>query len=237
MHEVSYEYIGDELELFSAAKNWKQYVAKLIQPYIKGDVLEAGAGIGTNTLLFFNNKVSSWVLLEPDKKNFTVLQTIVADKKLPANASLFNGFTTDIDETKKFDTILYIDVIEHIEDDKSEITTAINLLKPNGHLIVLSPAHNYLMSPFDKAIGHYRRYSKKMAAALGNEKVAIVKNIYADSIGLFASCANKLLLKQKYPSKKQIHFWDSFMIPISKIIDPLLFHACGKTIITVWRKN
>ena len=237
MHEASYEYIGDELELFSAAKNWKQYVTKLIQPYIKGDVLEAGAGIGTNTLLFFNNKVSSWVLLEPDKKNFTVLQTIVADKKLPANASLFNGFTTDIDETKKFDTILYIDVIEHIEDDKSEITTAINLLKPNGHLIVLSPAHNYLMSPFDKAIGHYRRYSKKMAAALGNEKVAIVKNIYADSVGFFASYANKLLLKQKYPSKKQIHFWDSFMIPISKIIDPLLFHTCGKTIITVWRKN
>ena len=234
MSQAEFEYIGNELELFAAAKNWKQYAAGLIKPFIKGDVLEAGAGIGSNTTLFFTDVVTSWVLLEPDKKFAAVLEMMLQENKLPGNCSVFNGYSHQL--KKKFDAILYIDVIEHIENDKAEIATAIELLNSGGHLIVLSPAHNFLRSRFDKAIGHYRRYSKKTLLDIANEKVRIEKILYADSIGLTVSLANKFLLQQQYPTKKQIHFWDSYIIPVSKILDRLLMYSAGKTVIAVWKK-
>ena len=189
MSEASFEYIGNELELFAAAKNWKSYIAELIRPYIKGDVLEVGAGIGSNTLLFITPEVHSWLLLEPDKKFCTTLNNLLQENKLPRICSVFNGYSANL--SKKFDTIIYIDVIEHIEDDKKEIATATELLNQDGKLIVLSPAHNNLMSQFDKAIGHYRRYSKKMLLNTGNDKLSVEKIIFADSAGLIASFTNK----------------------------------------------
>ena len=234
MGTASFEYTGNELELFAGAKNWKAYVAEKLKPYIKGDVLEAGAGIGSNTTLFFNPEVKSWLLLEPDKNFCSRLESMIANKQLNKKCTVFNGYTQQL--TEQFDCIIYIDVIEHIQDDKKEIQTATDLLNPGGTLIVLSPAHNFLMSPFDKAIGHYRRYSKKTLITTGNEKISIKKIFYLDSIGLMASLANKYFLKQDYPSKKEIAFWDSVIIPVSKFIDRILLFKAGKTIIGIWEK-
>ena len=61
---------------------------------------------------------------------------------------------------EKFDTILYLSVLEHIENDKKEINDAINKLDLNGHLIICVPAHNYMYSNFDKEIGHFKRYEE-----------------------------------------------------------------------------
>lgn len=235
MTEASFEYIGNELELFATAKNWKQYIARLIRPYITGDVLEVGAGIGSNTLLFSTPTVKSWILLEPDKKFCQELEFFIHANSLPAGYAVFNGYTNEL--TQKFDTIIYIDVIEHIAEDKKELTTAASLLKKGGSLIVLSPAHNSLMSKFDKAIGHYRRYSKKMLMDISNEQLIIEKIFYTDSLGLMASFANKYLLKQAYPTKKQVAFWDTFIVPVSRLLDKLLFYKAGKTIIAVWTKK
>ena len=104
MSGASFAYIGNELELFAAAKNWKNYVAQLIKPYIKGDVLEAGAGIGTNTNLFFTPEVKSWLLLEPDK-NFSIeLESKINEGVLPKQCTVFNGYTSQLQ--KKFDAII-----------------------------------------------------------------------------------------------------------------------------------
>ena len=73
------------------------------------------------------------------------------------NVSIIEKYTKNIE--KKFETILYISVLEHIKDDKDEIDTALSKLKKGGYLIICVPAHNYMYSKFDKEIGHYRRYS------------------------------------------------------------------------------
>jgi len=237
VNQTHYQYIGNELELFAAATNWKKYVTKLVRPYISGSVLEAGAGIGTNTLYFINDSTTHWLLLEPDDQFSYTLTELVKEKKMPAACEVFKGYTADLATTKQFDCIIYIDVMEHIEQDRSEMESATRLLKTDGFLIVLSPAHQFLMSPFDRAIGHYRRYTKKSLSAIANEQLKLTKMIYTDSIGFFASLANKLLLQQKYPTKKQIHFWDTWMVPLSVVIDKLLFFKAGKTVIGVWKKN
>ena len=237
MSSEPFHYIGNELELFSEAKNWKQYVAALITPWIKGDVLEVGAGIGTNTGLFYSSSVRSWLLLEPDQKFCKILESRLSEKLLPSICTVLNGYTSNIKKQEQFDTIIYIDVLEHIADDKAEMQTASRLLKKGGRLIILSPAHNFLMSPFDMAIGHYRRYSKKTLHALADEALIPDKLIYADTIGFFTVLANKYFLKQKSPTIKQINFWDKWIIPVSRVIDPILFYSAGKSVIGIWTKK
>ena len=61
-------YIGEELELFKYANNWKKYYAKYFKHFLIGDILEVGAGIGETTHLLCNENQNSWVCLEPDIK-------------------------------------------------------------------------------------------------------------------------------------------------------------------------
>ena len=60
---------------------------------------------------------------------------------------------------------------------------------------------------------------------------------YLDSIGMLASSANVLLLKQSLPTLRQIQFWDRYIIPVSKVVDPLLGHRVGKSVVGIWRKT
>jgi 2-polyprenyl-3-methyl-5-hydroxy-6-metoxy-1,4-benzoquinol methylase len=234
MHEA-YTYEGNELELFRHAKNWKTYFSTIIKPFIGNEVLEVGAGIGATTLLLNEGKARSWILLEPDQEMAAVLEEKIKNRSLPANSSVFRGTIEKIQQL--FDTIIYIDVLEHIETDKLELEHASKKLRPGGHLIVLSPAFQSLYNPFDRAIGHYRRYNKKMLRAISPAGVSLVKSGYYDSVGFFAASANKILLRKKYPTQKQVLLWDRWMVPVSKLTDKLFFHSFGKSIIAVWKKS
>jgi hypothetical protein len=75
-----------------------------------------------------------------------------------------------------------------------------------------------------------------MIVALTSSNASLVHTEYLDSIGMFASLANKLLLRQSQPSAGQINFWDKFMVPVSRVVDPLTMRRIGKTIIAVWQK-
>jgi len=102
---------------------------------------------------------------------------------------------------------------------------------------VMSPAHQWLFSPFDKAIGHVRRYSLGDGARLRPPGLHAVSAAYLDSVGLTASLANTLLLRATMPSRGQIRLWDQMMVPLSRIIDPLLLGRVGKSVLFVWRRD
>jgi SAM-dependent methyltransferase len=230
------EYIGNELALFRHAINWKSYYAKHLKPYIRGGVLEVGAGIGETTGYLITTEASSWLCLEPDPQMSGEIQKRIDAGDLPSQITVFSGYLSDLPQANKFKTIIYIDVIEHIENDKSEIERAYNHLVEGGHLIILVPAHNALYSPFDEAIGHYRRYNKMQLRKAVDNRFHEVFVRYLDVIGLATSFANRTLLKQSHPTVRQIKIWDKIFVRISRIIDPLLNYNAGKTVIGVWRK-
>lgn len=232
-----YSYPGQELAFFEKAVNWKGYFASYIKPYVRKKVLEVGSGIGATTSLLNDGTASQWVLLEPDEAMVTILQQKINTQPQFSNCTILKQTISNLNVAEKFDTIVYIDVLEHIEDDKKEMEKASQLLSANGHLIILSPAYNFLFSPFDKAIGHYRRYTSSSLRVAMPEEFDLVKMNYLDSVGFFASFANKLFLKQSYPTEKQIRMWDSYMIPISRWTDKIFFHSFGKSILGIWRKK
>jgi 2-polyprenyl-3-methyl-5-hydroxy-6-metoxy-1,4-benzoquinol methylase len=234
IHMNDYSYEGEELDLFAVAVNWKSYWASYIRRYLIGDVLEVGAGIGTNTELLSRAHSGRWVCLEPDG---TMLKR--AEQRLnhsnPSRNYEFVCGTAGSMSGQSFDTVIYIDVLEHIEHDRDEVLTAAALLKPGGHLVILSPAHQRLFTPFDAGIGHFRRYNKAMLRAIAPPSLLLKNLTYLDSVGLLASTANLLLLQQSLPKVEQLRFWDTWMIPVSRVLDPLLGHTVGKTIIAVWQ--
>jgi SAM-dependent methyltransferase len=227
---ASIPYPGLELKLFEQAHNWKSYWSGRIAPYVQGAVLEVGAGIGANTRLLASLDFARWTCLEPD-------QSLAQQIELPTGGrhEVTLGIISDLEPHQKFDSILYIDVLEHIEDDAAEMARAAARLKPGGSLIVLSPAHPFLFTPFDEAIGHYRRYTRtslRAAAPAGLKEVTVT---YLDSVGMLASLGNRLLLGQSMPTAQQIGVWDRWMVPPSRLTDRLTGGHIGKSVLGVWR--
>jgi len=145
------------------------------------------------------------------------------------------GTVDSLADDRLFDCILYIDVLEHIEADRAELEAAAEHLKPGGTLIVLCPAHPMLYTEFDRAIGHYRRYTKAMYRAIEPDGLRRERLIYLDSAGLLLSLGNRLLLRSGSPTLKQVKVWDRLFVPISRLMDPLLGRTVGKSIVGVWR--
>jgi SAM-dependent methyltransferase len=232
------QYIGSELELFSAAVNWKRYFSRLLAPFVGGRVLEVGAGTGSNLTYLYSDAVREWTSLEPDRDLAARIAARIAERvgagNLPGSCQVVCGTTGDLDGHSRFDTILYIDVLEHIADDGAELRRAAGLLAPGGNLIVLSPAHRFLFSPFDAAIGHHRRYSAAQLVGLTPPGCRIRARMMLDSAGLLASLGNRLLLRAKMPTPRQIAFWDRVLVPISRLLDPLTGWTLGKSVVAVW---
>jgi 2-polyprenyl-3-methyl-5-hydroxy-6-metoxy-1,4-benzoquinol methylase len=146
------------------------------------------------------------------------------------------GTVGDLVSTPQFDAVLYIDVLEHIEDDVAEAAAAVQLIRPGGHLAVLAPAHDFLFSPFDEAIGHFRRYSKRSLAAAIPAELRCLRLDYLDAAGLLASLANRLLFRASKPTTRQVAFWDSMLVPLSKRIDLATGYRIGKSVLGVWER-
>lgn len=237
MTDVSH-YIGEELDLYAEARHWKRYVAGQIAPWLHGKVLEVGAGIGATTRAYWDlagDRVTSWTALEPDARLAArIAQAMSGSGNRP---DVRVATTGELDPSATFDAILYIDVIEHIEHDAEELARAARLLAPGGALIVLSPAHQWLMSPFDVEIGHFRRYSLGMLAAAAPRGLVARRMRYLDSVGMCASAANRWLLKQTAPTPRQISFWDGVLVRTSTMIDPLLGYRVGKSVLGVWERT
>ena len=234
----AHAYAGGELELFAGATRWKAYLASQIAPFARGRVLEVGAGIGGTTS--FAARLAAferWVCLEPDPALKARMEARIASGEIPKGCEPRLGTLRSIPEGERFDSLLYIDVLEHIEDDQGELREAAAHLAPGGTLVVLVPAWQWLYSPFDRAIGHFRRYSPKALRAVAPSGLKLIRMRSLDSVGLLASLGNRLLLRQELPGRGQIAAWDRALVPLSRILDPLLAYSLGRSVLGVWKKE
>jgi SAM-dependent methyltransferase len=230
-------YVGHELELFALATNWKRYVKAEIGKYLVGDVLEIGAGIGATTLALYDGTVRRWICLEPDAAQAKRLRAAVTKSWGFCAPSVIAGSLRALADRPSFDCVLYLDVIEHIQDDRHQIEAAARLVRPGGHIVVLSPAHQWLFSEFDRNIGHLRRYDKQQLQSLMPSGWIERKIAYLDSVGVLLSLGNVLALRQSMPSQLQIAIWDRFCVPLSRVIDRILLGKLGKSVLAVWHKK
>lgn len=233
---TSFIYSGTELDLFATARNWKSYWTRVIDPYLGQSVLELGAGIGATALALKHRSYARWLSVEPDAAMVRMLKQAISSGNLSPSHDVVCGTSLDVSGDERFDTVLYIDVLEHIQDDRAELQRVTRLLQPGGHIVIVAPAHNSLYTPFDKKIGHHRRYDKALLRAIVPEELSIRRMQYLDSVGMLASLANKLLLQSDSPTIGQVRFWDSVLVRMSRVTDPLSAYQLGKSIVCILQK-
>lgn len=236
MNESEYRYVGEELTVFAIARNWKQYVREHLTPHIHGDVVEVGAGIGGTTQHLHSSDVRSWLCLEPDAVLTAALRARIASLDLTPQPEVAVATLGDLPADRSFDTILYIDVLEHLEGDAAELTEAAARLRPGGRIIVLSPAYPWLYTAFDRAIGHVRRYTRATLEAVRPAGTRVVASFHLDVVGVLFSLANHLA-RRSQPTRGAIVIWDRVAIPLSRIVDGLTGRRAGRSVIVVFEKN
>jgi len=231
---TEFSYAGTELDVFCYATNWKAYVRDKIRKYLVGRVLEPGAGIGAATQLLYDGTQERWVCLEPDQE--LARRIPVGSLSKPERCEVRTGTLADLEERERFHCIVYMDVLEHIEDDAGELARAAQHLETGGHLVVLSPALPSLYTEFDKAIGHYRRYTKASLRGVAPRGMKEEVCVYMDTLGALLSLGNRLVLHSATPTKNQIVFWDRTIVPVSRRLDRMVGFPIGRSILAVWKE-
>jgi SAM-dependent methyltransferase len=207
----------------------------LLRRYLEGAVLEVGAGLGATTRHLCDGHQRSWLCLEPDRAMAARLEAVIAGGALPACCRARAGTIESLPREACFDAILYVDVLEHVADDTAELRAAARLLRPGGALIILAPAHGWLYSPFDRAIGHHRRYTRRSLERVVPAGLTRLTLRYLDSVGLLASAGNRFVLRRSLPTERDIARWDRLMVPLSRRLDPWLGFRVGKSVLGIWR--
>jgi SAM-dependent methyltransferase len=226
-------YPGKELEAMSFAANYHRWIIDECEPYLGTDVAEVGAGIGSMSQLILAKPVQRLDAFEPSHNMFPML---AQELRGEARAVAVNDFFGAKHAGQGFDSILYINVLEHVEDDRAELTNAWQALKPGGHLLIFVPALQWLYSDFDKQVGHLRRYGRealvKDAQAAGFD---IVKARYFDAAGVVPWYINFVLLRRPM-SGGSVALYDKVAVPASRFLESIVPPPIGKNIFIVARK-
>ena len=219
-------------ERFDKANFHIRYCLSKIKKFIKGDILEVGAGCGSFTRNYYEPSFKSITLTDTDEKNISTLKDIFQNKK---NIEVLNKSVSEIE--KKFNTILYLHVLEHIEEDVKEIEEATKKLAEGGYLIIMAPAHQKIYCNLDKAVGHFRRYEKDFFYKKF-KFLTLINFKFLDSMGYLLYFLNKIFFKKEtFPSNFKIFLWDKIFTPITIIVDFITSYKFGKCIISIYKKN
>jgi SAM-dependent methyltransferase len=229
----------DDLECLAASKYFFDWVLEEFEPYVRGHVLEVGAGTGTITRKLVDHHPDvSIVSLEPAENLFVDLDAYAAltDRVTAEKGTLEDSGTRF---AGAFDTVLYVNVLEHIADDEREIQLAADALRPGGALLVFGPGLEVLYSGLDHKAGHYRRYSlghlRRIAEGAG---LRIVTLRYFDLLGVLPYLVVYRWLHSTQISGSTMWGYDRLIVPLSRLIQHILRDPpAGKNVILVALKD
>jgi SAM-dependent methyltransferase len=229
---------AEDLERLGTARNFFDWVLEEFHPYIRGRVLEVGAGLGTITRKLAERYPDvSIVALEPADNMFSDLEAFAAlEPRVIARRETLGDYRPEVHGN--FDVALYLNVLEHIDDDERELHLAYESLRPGGSLLIFGPALEWLYSELDYRAGHYRRYSVKGIRRLVSEAgFEVLKAKYFDALGVAPYYLVYRLLGHSEIAGSTLWGYDRLMVPLSRLLQTIVPHPpAGKNVILVARK-
>ncbi|MDG2991824.1 class I SAM-dependent methyltransferase [Candidatus Synechococcus calcipolaris G9] len=229
----SLSYPGKDLEAMSFAVNYHQWIMDVFSPYLTGAIAEVGAGKGSISNLLLEKNIDQLVAFEPSQEMYPDLaQSLAPDQR----ARAVNDFFSPSYGQGIFDAVVYINVLEHIEDDRTELTHAWQALKPKGYLLIFVPALGWLYSSFDQQIGHFRRYTKSgLMNRVKNAGFSILQADYFDLVGILPWYINFVLLGRSL-GQGSVSLYDKLVIPPMRVIEQIVPPPIGKNVLLVGQK-
>lgn len=233
-------YPGKDLEAMSFAVNYHKWIIDEFRPFLGKDIVEVGAGTGDFSTLLLDETPDSLSLVEPSEM-FEILQQSVLKKSSNTKIRSFNSIFANIaDELKveqKPDSIIYVNVMEHIEEDEKELKIIHETLEPNGKVFIFVPALKFLYGEFDKKIGHFRRYTKReLVKKVEEAGFEILKVKYFDILGIAPWFLKYQVLRSNSLESSAVEVYDKFIVPFAKKLESFSTPVVGKNILLVAQK-
>lgn len=235
MSQLPIQYEGRDLEAMFSAPNYCAWILSQFEPYLGNTVAEVGAGSGNFSSQLITKIDGTLIAVEPSEQMFPLLKEHFAgNTRVICEPYFFADVASKYAGT--LDTIIYVNVLEHVENDRQEIVQAYDALKPGDHLCVFVPALPFLFSDFDASVGHRRRYSKQeLVARMRETGFEIVKLRYFDIAGILPWLLFMKLLRWSI-TPGRAGLYDRLVVPIMRKIESLIPPPIGKNLMIVGRR-
>jgi 2-polyprenyl-3-methyl-5-hydroxy-6-metoxy-1,4-benzoquinol methylase len=228
MDSTTQEAIYESLETLRDADQYYQWLHSQVKQYIRGKTLEIGAGIG-NFARWGQQTADEYHVSDVDPR---LVERLSHDYKKAFEWDLYKAFPGDT----FYDSIVILNVIEHLHDDKAAVQAIHSRLAPNGNLIVMVPAMQFLYGSLDKSFGHYRRYTiSTMSKVMEDAKFQILKRRYVNVVGMAGWFIYGRIFKHKnLPQQLCSRF--NLVLPLLRLERPIA-HFMGLSLIIVGKKK
>lgn len=217
------------LDYLAHADQFNAWVFEQISPYLGDRVLEIGCGTGNFTVpLAHRCRHLTAVDLDAD-------YVATARSRLPhaPHVDFFTGDATQMEWSDRFDTVILLDVLEHIEQDAEFLHRLRHVLNPGGRLILKVPAGQRLYSSLDANVGHYRRYNKTSITQVLDAAHFTPEHLrYFNMAGIPGWWVNGSVLKRTVPSSGQVGLFNR-LVPLFKAMEQRIEPPRGLSLIAI----
>jgi SAM-dependent methyltransferase len=230
-------YEGRDLEAMSFARNYHRWILEIFEPYLGTRLVEVGAGVGSFSELLMERPLESLSLVEPSSNMYRLLikhiEAFQGEIRIKSFNAVFRDVADSIKTEQRPDSIIYINVMEHIADDEGELRAIYETLGDGGRVFIFVPALRWLYSSFEPSASlHKTRVGGKCEAA----GFRVIKSNYFDMAGIFTWLVKYRLLKSENMEPGAVELYDRLIVPLSKLAENILPPPTGKNVILVAEK-
>ncbi|MEW6364136.1 MAG: glycosyltransferase [Acidobacteriota bacterium] len=208
------------LEAMSAARRFNKWMYDRIRRFVGRRVLEVGSGRGNLTRFFL--KQDRIIASDVDPEHLGILRRQFS--ALP-NCGIMELDLAKFDAAtlrdEQLDTIVCLNVLEHVEDDRTALRGIHEALVPGGRMILLVPCYPFLFSSLDSSIGHYRRYRwKDLKAQIEHAGFRVIHHEAFNAVGILGWFINGKMLRRKSVPPLQVRLYDRlvFLFKIERML-------------------
>ena len=227
-----FSYSGTELDALAGAVNYYQAIIDRFRPYLGRRVLEVGAGVGTfASYVLGEPTVEEMTLVEPAANNLPALRERFASEP---RATIHHGYLEDLAPARPVDSIVAVNVLEHVEDDERFLRAAHRRLAPNGHVLLFIPALGQIFGTLDEAFGHFRRYTKPMLATrLAAAGFTDVRLRWTNFPGIASWYLAGRVLRKRTLAARDVRLYDRLVMPWVSAMERFWEPPAGQSIIAI----
>lgn len=239
----TFAYPGRELEAMSGASNYHRWILGIFAPYLGRHLVEVGAGLGSfSELILEKHACETLSLVEPSGEMYQELaaraRSMPASPRVATYHANFPEAASLINASHSLDSVIYVNVLEHIADDEVELDAIHDALSDRGRVFLFVPALAWLYGAFDERVGHVRRYTKgELENKLQRAGFRPIVSRYFDLPGVAPWWIKYRLLKSATMEPGAVRFYDRYVVPVARRVESLINPPVGKNVIVIAEKQ
>ena len=224
--------LATTLDSLRAAKNYQDWIFDLCAPHFGASVLEVGAGHGD----FTSRLVDAGLQVTAIDLSQRCVDILSNDYGSNPSVTVFHSDLERLPGDDRYDSVLLVNVLEHIDDDLEALVHIRHRLKPGGRVILFVPAFDGLYSDFDRLVGHRRRYRRSHLVTLVDRAgFEVVDARYINSLGAFVWWVFARRMRQIPTSQLPVKAYDRLAVPVLRRFETGRSPKVGQSVLMIAR--